>query len=227
MQLQTRQHCCKTESIAWVRAWRGRRAQITCHATVCEAGAVASVRQACVCVGLCRPLIIWTSHLASFVVVRLTDGFRGLDPGGAWRGPLRWEICYNLTMLRLLSYSLDLCADVKSGKVRDNLVGLRRVGCREALRANESVALQSENRRASDSALSNKRSQHLNSLALVSTILCFVLCSAQRTASWSSGRRRRAGSGAARRCRVRSKTTASWITWPTRSTPLCTWRGPF
>ncbi|KAK2076928.1 hypothetical protein QBZ16_005156 [Prototheca wickerhamii] len=67
-----------------------------------------------------EPLIIWTFHLASFVVVRLTDGFRGLDPGGAWRGPLRWEICYNLTMLRLLSYSLDLCADMRSGKCAED-----------------------------------------------------------------------------------------------------------
>ena len=166
-----------------MRGWRVRRAQITCHATACEAGAVASVRQACVCVCLCRPLIIWTFHLASFVVVRLTDGFRGLDPGGAWRGPLRWEICYNLTMLRLLSYSLDLCADMKSGKVRRKLVGPRRVGCRGEWGVADHVALQSDNCWASDSALLNIYPQHLDSLALASTILCFVSCSAQRTAS--------------------------------------------
>lgn len=52
-------------------------------------------------------LALWTSHMAALLAVRLTEGFRGLD-SGAHRGPVRWEICYNMTLLRMLSYSLDL-----------------------------------------------------------------------------------------------------------------------
>lgn len=55
----------------------------------------------------CRVLALWTSHMAALLAVRLTEGFRGLD-SGAHRGPVRWEICYNMTLLRMLSYSLDL-----------------------------------------------------------------------------------------------------------------------
>ena len=52
--------------------------------------------------------------MGSLILIRVTDGFlmsKMIGPTLSWldtyRGVFRWEISYNLTMLRLISYSLD------------------------------------------------------------------------------------------------------------------------
>lgn len=58
-------------------------------------------------------LIIWTGALGALLVVRLTNGLHpsklGLSNHVLFaRGPLRWDICFNLCTLRMLSYGMDL-----------------------------------------------------------------------------------------------------------------------
>ncbi|KAJ9530694.1 hypothetical protein QJQ45_014851 [Haematococcus lacustris] len=64
------------------------------------------------------PLLLWSWHLGALVAVRGTQGFRGLHPGLTWMeqqgGPLRWHIHYNLLLLRMLSYGMDLHWAVRS-----------------------------------------------------------------------------------------------------------------
>ena len=63
---------------------------------------------------------IWIFNIIMLLLVRITDGFlasrmpeylRWLDVSLVFqynsRGLFRWEICYNLTMLRMISFSLD------------------------------------------------------------------------------------------------------------------------
>ncbi|PSC74649.1 membrane-bound O-acyltransferase isoform X1 [Micractinium conductrix] len=57
---------------------------------------------------------IWACNLGLLLAARLGNGFRFarvagvLAPLDAHRGVVRWEICFNLSVLRMLSYSLDL-----------------------------------------------------------------------------------------------------------------------
>lgn len=58
-------------------------------------------------------LALWASMLASLLLVRLTEGFQPSLVGVShWllrqRGSLRWDVCFNLTALRMLSYGLDV-----------------------------------------------------------------------------------------------------------------------
>eukprot|EP00887_Chlorella_sp_A99_P004096 scaffold23.g4096.t1 len=59
-------------------------------------------------------LVIWGANLAALLAARLAHGVRfaslaaALAPLDAHRGQMRWEICFNLTLLRLLSFGLDL-----------------------------------------------------------------------------------------------------------------------
>lgn len=64
---------------------------------------------------ICSAWIIWAANLGALLTARLTDGFpisMLLGPNFAWvdrhRGLMRWHICYNLTVLRMLSFALDL-----------------------------------------------------------------------------------------------------------------------
>jgi D-alanyl-lipoteichoic acid acyltransferase DltB (MBOAT superfamily) len=61
--------------------------------------------------------IIWVVNIAMLMGARLMHGvpFSMVLPSslawlGGYRGPMRWEICFNLTVLRMLSYGLDQCA---------------------------------------------------------------------------------------------------------------------
>lgn len=62
----------------------------------------------------CRAASIWACNLGLLLAARLGNGFRFarvagvLAPLDAHRGVVRWEICFNLSVLRMLSYSLDL-----------------------------------------------------------------------------------------------------------------------
>ena len=68
-------------------------------------------------VSLCmcrRDVLIWAFNIGSLILIRVTDGFlmskmigQSLYWLDTYRGVFRWEISYNLTMLRLISYSLD------------------------------------------------------------------------------------------------------------------------
>lgn len=67
--------------------------------------------------------IVWTFNILTLVFIRLTDGFSTLNhavspspsvTGAALQAllspngyPMRWYICFNLTMLRMLSFSMD------------------------------------------------------------------------------------------------------------------------
>ncbi|KAL4515794.1 hypothetical protein Ndes2526A_g00501 [Nannochloris sp. 'desiccata'] len=66
-------------------------------------------------------LCIWTANIGALVAARLTDGFPPVLVFGqryAWldqqehagwlKGVMRWHICYNITVLRMLSFALDL-----------------------------------------------------------------------------------------------------------------------
>jgi D-alanyl-lipoteichoic acid acyltransferase DltB (MBOAT superfamily) len=66
-------------------------------------------------------LCIWTANIGALLAARLTDGFPAVFVFGqryAWldqhehagwlKGVMRWHICYNLTVLRMLSFALDL-----------------------------------------------------------------------------------------------------------------------
>jgi D-alanyl-lipoteichoic acid acyltransferase DltB (MBOAT superfamily) len=66
-------------------------------------------------------LCIWTANIGVLVAARLTDGFPAAlvfgqhyswldqqDQSGWLKGVMRWHICYNLTVLRMLSFALDL-----------------------------------------------------------------------------------------------------------------------
>ena len=60
-----------------------------------------------------RPFIIWTLNLGTLVVVRMTEGFSSFYPHSHSHphphgGVLRWYICYNLTVLRMISFAMDL-----------------------------------------------------------------------------------------------------------------------
>ncbi len=54
---------------------------------------------------------VWILHCGVLLSVRMSGGFRLLDDilSLVWttKEMFRWEICYNLTMLRMISYSLD------------------------------------------------------------------------------------------------------------------------
>jgi D-alanyl-lipoteichoic acid acyltransferase DltB (MBOAT superfamily) len=67
------------------------------------------------CAGCRSAWAIWGCNVAAFLAARVTEGLPFalvLGPRAAWldshRGALRWHICYNLTVLRMLSYALDL-----------------------------------------------------------------------------------------------------------------------
>ena len=91
-----------------------------------------------------KTLLVWVWHVGVLMVVKGTDGFSGtaraassaswLWPFGAmdealsgglqWllgrvlsRGVFRWHVCYNITMLRLISQSLDILWREDAGKV--------------------------------------------------------------------------------------------------------------
>ncbi|KAI7845564.1 hypothetical protein COHA_000854 [Chlorella ohadii] len=57
---------------------------------------------------------IWACNIGLLLAARLGDGFRfasllpALAPLDGHRGAMRWEICFNLSVLRMLSYALDL-----------------------------------------------------------------------------------------------------------------------
>lgn len=64
---------------------------------------------------------IWAANIGALIAVRLTDGFPAAllfgqrfswmdqqEHSGWLKGVMRWHICYNLTVLRMLSFALDL-----------------------------------------------------------------------------------------------------------------------
>jgi D-alanyl-lipoteichoic acid acyltransferase DltB (MBOAT superfamily) len=66
-------------------------------------------------------LCIWIANLSALIAARLTDGFPAVlvfgsryawldvaEQSGWLKGVMRWHICYNLTVLRMLSFALDL-----------------------------------------------------------------------------------------------------------------------
>lgn len=62
---------------------------------------------------------VWVLNCMILLCVRMTEGFQFLDrylPFLAIKGSFRWEICYNLTMLRMVSYSLDYIWATGDGK---------------------------------------------------------------------------------------------------------------
>ena len=77
-------------------------------------------------------ILLWVLHIGLFYHVRLHRGYAwadaaralGANPAGAlveaarrwdrWDGMTRWDICYNITALRLLSYALDLTASLRA-----------------------------------------------------------------------------------------------------------------
>ena len=63
-----------------------------------------------------KTVAVWVFNIAVLMVVKGTDGLGMLDRvGGLFgvgtRGVFRWEICYNMTMLRMISQSLDVLWD--------------------------------------------------------------------------------------------------------------------
>mmetsp|Transcript_7346 Transcript_7346/g.13816 ORF Transcript_7346/g.13816 Transcript_7346/m.13816 type:complete len:303 (-) Transcript_7346:6-914(-) len=59
------------------------------------------------------PTLTWVYCCGSLAVARLLDGFRfeaissSLAPMDAHRGVIHWEVCYNMVVLRMISYSMD------------------------------------------------------------------------------------------------------------------------
>ncbi|OPL10233.1 MAG: hypothetical protein AVO34_11670 [Firmicutes bacterium ML8_F2] len=80
-------------------------------------------------------LCIWTANIGALVAARLTDGFPAVLVFGqryAWldqqehagwlKGVVRWHICYNLTVLRMLSFALDLhWSKLEKSKGKDSI----------------------------------------------------------------------------------------------------------
>lgn len=64
---------------------------------------------------------VWILHCGVLLSVRMSHGFHLLDGYMPFqmKEMFRWEICYNLTMLRLLSFSLD-CIRAKEAKMNSN-----------------------------------------------------------------------------------------------------------
>ena len=60
------------------------------------------------------PLVIWGFPAAVWLVARRTEGIpffllaTNLDWLDSWAGPVRWQIGFNLVMLRMVSWGLDL-----------------------------------------------------------------------------------------------------------------------
>lgn len=87
---------------------------------------------------------VWISNLVLLVVIRITDGFLFTSPGffAEYRGVFRWEICYNLTMLRMISYSMDML-----WRETEEEAGARHTGassCEDARRIRREKALPSK-----------------------------------------------------------------------------------
>lgn len=52
--------------------------------------------------------MIWSFHIVLLLVVRVTEGFTVLPfPYAGSKQRLRWQICFNLTLLRMISFALD------------------------------------------------------------------------------------------------------------------------
>jgi hypothetical protein len=68
---------------------------------------------------LWKTMVVWVVNIGALIVVKGTDGFQFLD--GLWedravqsvsafatKGVFRWQVCFNMTMLRMISQSLDI-----------------------------------------------------------------------------------------------------------------------
>ena len=110
---------------SWNHVCSFARSQICCCCCCCCCdGCSAGVGGACCCASHSsaarwaaahsRAALIWAGNLGALLAARLLDGFRfaslapALAPLDAHRGTVRWEICFNLTILRSLSFGLDL-----------------------------------------------------------------------------------------------------------------------
>lgn len=75
-------------------------------------------------------LSVWILHCGVLLGVRMSGGFECFDAllSFLWRGTskemFRWEICYNLTVLRMMSFSLDCIRAMEKNQER---VGTRHV----------------------------------------------------------------------------------------------------
>ncbi|KAI9159552.1 glycerol transporter [Blastocladiella emersonii ATCC 22665] len=54
-----------------------------------------------------NPALTWAFNIAILFAIDWTRGFRALDVSGVYAGIMRWDITFNITVLRLISFNLD------------------------------------------------------------------------------------------------------------------------